>query len=536
MKQLYPVQRFAMTCFILLSSVFSFHTFAQCTSCSYTYPGTFTGQALTGNQTVCFESGSYLYTAYSISGSNNTICVKSGATLNWRQSVNTVTIHVYGNLILERGNFASTLANIVVHNGGKVTVASNVSSFSKINFDVKSGGTVDFNQTGNFAFNYNAAIVNAGTVNAATPALVNFNDYSGLDNNGTVNFRNLNIYNYSSLSVNSIPRRNKGTINIAEHLTWDGDFDNASSGTININGPVSYTSNAVNIGYKTAYSYINNGCLKVNNGGVYINVGLVHNGNIIITRGDLYIDAHIAGTNGKIRLLNGWSEVSASGSFSGTNQKFFDTNTPGNDFDMGSTAGAGYAVSSTIPGSCDNGTLLPVTLVSFEAQYTTDERVFLQWKTTYEQNLSRFVLQASADGRNYYDVQTINADNNANGSQYQSARYSKTQYSFYRLATIGNDGKTEFSRVVKINAGARIEFSLFPNPITGNSFTIEAPTSSPVIVQVFSADGRMVYNNVLKGQTRYQVTLPASALQQRNLIVELVSDGQARSYKMLVQQ
>jgi hypothetical protein len=536
MKQLYPVQRLALTCILLLSSVFSLNTVAQCTSCSYTYPGTFTGQALTGGQTVCFESDSYTYTSLSVSGSNN-ICVKSGATLNWSQSVSEVTINVYGTLVLQRGGFASTRARINVYNGGKVTVAANVSNLSRIIFDIRNGGTMDVLNTGTVNVNYNSAIINAGVVNANTPSLVVFNDYSGLDNNGTINFKNLTLYNYSSLSVNGVPRRNKGTINIGGLLTWDGDLDNTSTGSINVAGPVSYTSNAVNIGYKTAYSYINNGCLKVDNGGVYINVALVHNGNLIIRKGDLFIDAHIAGTNGKIRLLDGWSEISASGSFSGTNQKFFDTNTPGNDFDRGSTAGTGYAVSSTVPGNCDNGTtLLPVTLALFEAQYTTDERVFLQWKTTYEQNLSRFVLQASADGRNYYDVQTIAATNSANGNQYQSARYSKSQYAFYRLATIGNDGKAEYSRVVKINAGARIEFSLFPNPITGNSFTIEAPNTNPVIVQVFSTDGRMVYNNVLKGMNRYQVTLPATALQQKNLIVELVSDGQARSYKMMVQQ
>jgi hypothetical protein len=107
--------------------------------------------------------------------------------------------------------------------------------------------------------------------------------------------------------------------------------------------------------------------------------------------------------------------------------------------------------------------ILPAKLEFIKAK-RIDDVVELHWKTSLEDNVSHFDVQKSSDGINFQTIGKVNAGkydylfyetNNSNGE------------TWYRLQTVDRDGKTEFSRIVKVGPATETSsIRIFPNPAT----------------------------------------------------------------------
>ena len=90
--------------------------------------------------------------------------------------------------------------------------------------------------------------------------------------------------------------------------------------------------------------------------------------------------------------------------------------------------------------------LLPVKLSSFLVQ-KTDNAVKISWSTEQEINSSYFVVERSADGRNWNNIATVNAAGNSSirmdYSIYDNAPMKGINY--YRLKLVDKDGKYDYS-------------------------------------------------------------------------------------------
>ena len=84
-------------------------------------------------------------------------------------------------------------------------------------------------------------------------------------------------------------------------------------------------------------------------------------------------------------------------------------------------------------------------------------RVDLKWSTETETNLSHFIVERSADGINYREAALVFAyGNTTSKSDYVFAdNISKLQSGniYYRITSIGADGKTQQSEIQVIRAG-----------------------------------------------------------------------------------
>jgi hypothetical protein len=122
---------------------------------------------------------------------------------------------------------------------------------------------------------------------------------------------------------------------------------------------------------------------------------------------------------------------------------------------------------------------LPIKLISWSAVLNGD-KAQLQWKTGTSLNFSHFLVQRSNDGASFQNISTVSYPY-ANGQTERSFSYkdsySITSNTFYRLAMVDIDGKTEYSSIIRLSAGgaAITETKLYPTVVENGSIFIESP-------------------------------------------------------------
>jgi hypothetical protein len=135
---------------------------------------------------------------------------------------------------------------------------------------------------------------------------------------------------------------------------------------------------------------------------------------------------------------------------------------------------------------------LPVKMSSFYAK-RKNATVTLNWQTESEINAKEFVLQVKGP-KDYVDVATIPASNKANGSYYVYADQNSSKVvSEYRLKMIDLDGQYKYSEVRTVKGLATDnDFTVFPNPSTGNTRVTVSDISEPTDVQLVDLSGRVI--------------------------------------------
>ncbi|MDB5192656.1 MAG: hypothetical protein JWQ96_2219, partial [Segetibacter sp.] len=91
---------------------------------------------------------------------------------------------------------------------------------------------------------------------------------------------------------------------------------------------------------------------------------------------------------------------------------------------------------------------LPITLINFDAEPRGND-VLVTWSTATEINNKHFLIERSADGRNFTAIATINSQGNytrTNNYQFVDAAPLKGT-SYYRIRQVDNDDKFTFSKI-----------------------------------------------------------------------------------------
>jgi hypothetical protein len=176
-------------------------------------------------------------------------------------------------------------------------------------------------------------------------------------------------------------------------------------------------------------------------------------------------------------------------------------------------------------------TSLPVTGLSLAANLTASKTVDLQWTTQTEINNSHFLLQRSADGNNYQNITRIAANGNGNSNTLQQYAYNDGQpfsgVNYYRVEQVDKDGKSQFSKVVRVNREKGVELVLSPNPVK-DRFSI-SPNNKVTKVQVFDVNGRLLktFNN--------SVQYDLSELPTGNYVISVLEGKSISNHKIAKQ-
>ena len=143
----------------------------------------------------------------------------------------------------------------------------------------------------------------------------------------------------------------------------------------------------------------------------------------------------------------------------------------------------------------DIGQPLPVSWGPYQALLTDSSTVRVSWSTILEQNNRYFIVQRSADGNQFSNLDTVPAAG-------QPHSYSYTDMAplagsdFYRLEQVDEDGKYAYSGIMQvvIPASGRILLRLTPNPAPGLVYLeLENADQGVLEVSLTDAMGRVLH-------------------------------------------
>lgn len=139
-----------------------------------------------------------------------------------------------------------------------------------------------------------------------------------------------------------------------------------------------------------------------------------------------------------------------------------------------------------------NYVVLPVTLKMFYVK-ANGTQVRFNWETTFEQNLDRFLIQMSNDGRVWRTIHTAAASGNSNGTRRYEFLYEEKieGHHFYKLQMVDMDGKKANSSIAEvIIKSERTGQVLISNPVTDGWMDVSLSENSDV--QLYYPNGSLI--------------------------------------------
>ncbi|MDC0230627.1 T9SS type A sorting domain-containing protein [Aureispira] len=153
-------------------------------------------------------------------------------------------------------------------------------------------------------------------------------------------------------------------------------------------------------------------------------------------------------------------------------------------------------------------------LLNFNAKIIDNKFVQINWETTSEVKNDFFTIERSIDGINWSVIENIDGQENSsvslNYTTVDSNPYSGISY--YRLKLTGQNGHSEYSKIVSVNIEglANMEVEIYPNP-ANNQITIKGTKTQ---LSEFS-----IYNSL--GQDMTNLTKQATSNNETNLMIDM---------------
>ncbi len=144
---------------------------------------------------------------------------------------------------------------------------------------------------------------------------------------------------------------------------------------------------------------------------------------------------------------------------------------------------------------------LPATWLGFTAEAVNGNGL-LNWKTSDEVNVDRYVVEHSFDGISFTAIASVTANNNSGVNNYtytDNGLAAGTHY--YRIRRVDKDGKSEYTdiKTIKITiSGANVVIR--PNPVVGSilEMAISVPQTTKTSVQIMTVEGKLMLKQDIK--------------------------------------
>jgi Secretion system C-terminal sorting domain len=143
---------------------------------------------------------------------------------------------------------------------------------------------------------------------------------------------------------------------------------------------------------------------------------------------------------------------------------------------------------------------LPVRLVNVRANRNGD-RNKIEWTNLTEADVVAYEVERSVTGTRFETLTSVAAKSNSNDKEdYSVYDLQIDPVTYYRIKIISQGGKISYSLVVKVTANADQSQGLivYPNPVTGNQFTLQMNSASGIYnIRIYAANGQLVKTEVL---------------------------------------
>ena len=192
-----------------------------------------------------------------------------------------------------------------------------------------------------------------------------------------------------------------------------------------------------------------------------------------------------------------------------------------------------------------NAAILPIELISFEANSYENASVELIWTTATEKNNELFVIEHSTNGKDFNAIgERFGAGNSSRNIDYVYLDESPVDgYNYYRLKQVDQDGNFTYSKLALIQNETvetnPLAVSVYPNPCTSNcQIRLEGISTSmdaPLDIALYNTDGKQVLAfNPPAGSSN--ITLPSlDYLPKGMYILQVVASDEQSISKIMLQ-
>lgn len=232
-------------------------------------------------------------------------------------------------------------------------------------------------------------------------------------------------------------------------------------------------------------------------------------------QGSLNMGKEIRITNNSTGSINILNDFSIGKSSQITNNGFFNVLGTASTNSEGSLTGSQplYVGTSCTGSLCSDSQIagtLPIELTQLFVKIKEGE-IDVFWETASEINNSYFELQKSYEGINYETIQIISGHGTTNiHSNYEFIDFSvKSGTSYYRLKQVDFNGDFEYSEAIVIVLPNTQTINLYPNPNSGNYFSLDNYNGPIDNISVFDSQGRIINlkNQYNQNQFDFETTL-----------------------------
>jgi hypothetical protein len=173
--------------------------------------------------------------------------------------------------------------------------------------------------------------------------------------------------------------------------------------------------------------------------------------------------------------------------------------------------------------------VLPVKLSTFTGKLSGEDAI-LNWSTSTEVNNKGFEIQRSADGSDFTTIGFV-----VKNYQFSDRKIALGNH-FYRLKQIDQDGRFEYSDIVKLNKTAKSNFEVIViNPSKNKvSLQVNSETAERVSINLYNMNGQLVATKNTEISAGSNSLSIGENLSKGSYIVTIVKKGDASSYKVMV--
>lgn len=186
----------------------------------------------------------------------------------------------------------------------------------------------------------------------------------------------------------------------------------------------------------------------------------------------------------------------------------------------------------------DAASPLPLNLISFGA-VCKNNFVQLQWQTGNEQNVQNIIVERSANGTIWKNIQTLTArDASTNGAAYSYNDNDPQASAFYRLKITDKDGKFSYSPVFSGGcADVTMPFAVYPNPAaTQATARVGVRKKTEAILSIIGSNGAIIYKQIWQLNTGNNfLQLPITNLSAGTYSIHVKIEGN-NLYKQFTKQ
>lgn len=153
----------------------------------------------------------------------------------------------------------------------------------------------------------------------------------------------------------------------------------------------------------------------------------------------------------------------------------------------------GLSVGSFSQFSIENGSPLPVELMSFNVKKINNKEALLEWNSASEVNFLRYDIEKSADGKSFEIIGTMPSRGPSKYTFNDFQPFAGNNY--YRLKMIDLDGGYKYSELKNLAFDYRLKFQLYPNPSPNGevSFSFQGlESSTDLSLSVTNSRGELV--------------------------------------------